>query len=75
MKPGETATIQWSIPNILVSGRYTIALAVCDESKINYYDWFNEAGTFNVNKDTVTGGLVHPKITTDLLSLSGKNND
>jgi ABC-2 type transport system ATP-binding protein len=62
MDAGQSVTLDWEIPNIFVDGKYTVAVASCDESKIEFYDWLNEARSFNISKDKVTGGLVNPPV-------------
>ncbi|MES2876033.1 MAG: ABC transporter ATP-binding protein [Patescibacteria group bacterium] len=68
MKRGDAAEIVWKIPNIFVNGTYSISVAACDESKIDFYDWFNEAASFTVNKDA-TGGIVNPPIVVEKYNL------
>lgn len=63
MSAGQTVTLHWEIPNIFVNGKYTVAVASCDQSKVQFYDWLNEACSFNINRDKTTGGLANPTIT------------
>jgi ABC-2 type transport system ATP-binding protein len=74
MKAGDVISLVWQIPNILINGKYTVALAACDESKINFYDWYNNANSFSINKEIVTGGLVNPEIRPIGYSISRSKN-
>ena len=62
MKSGEHVRIKWSIPNILKSGHYNLTVAACDQSKLEFYDWYNSAASFNVSKQYQSGGIVDPEV-------------
>ncbi len=62
MKKGQKAEITWRIPNIMGSGKYEVSVASCDESTTEFYDWYNGAASFIINKDNETAAVVDPKI-------------
>jgi len=70
MNADQTVTLHWEIPNIFVNGKYTVAIACCDKSKVEFYDWLNEARSFNINRDKITGGLANPPTTITNYKLS-----
>jgi ABC-2 type transport system ATP-binding protein len=59
---GDVVQINWEIPNILASGRYTLSVACCDQSATRFYDWLNEGATFMIKRNEVTAGAVDPKM-------------
>lgn len=75
MAAGDKVKIRWSVPNVFVNGKYSIAIACCDESKVNFYDWFNDAGSFSISRDSVTGGLINPKISVEEHKVIRSKND
>jgi ABC-2 type transport system ATP-binding protein len=62
VKKGELTMVVWKIPNILRNGEYAISSATCDESALTYYDWLNDAYTFEVTNRTETAGVVDPEV-------------
>jgi ABC-2 type transport system ATP-binding protein len=66
VKKGEKTLIRWTAPNILRSGEYAISAAACDETTLKYYDWFNDAYIFTVNKVQDTAGAVDPELTFEI---------
>lgn len=58
--PGQRVTVEWQIPNIFAAGRYSVSVACCDMSATRFYDWLNQAVTFNIKRDDQTAGLVDP---------------
>ena len=69
-KTGDIVEAAWEIPNIFAAGKHTVSVAVCDMSATNYYDWFNEAVTFNIIRNEPAGGVVDPSIITKPIKLS-----
>lgn len=63
MKKGDKIEIAWLAPNILGSGNYEVSVACCDESTTEFYDWYNGASIFKVNKNHETASIVDPEIT------------
>lgn len=62
LKEGSIVKISWQIPNIFKNGRYSISVACCDQSAVEYYEWLNEATYFRINKSTTTAGLIDPEV-------------
>jgi ABC-2 type transport system ATP-binding protein len=60
LKKGDVVTIDWEIPNIFASGTYSISVASCDQSATRFYDWVNDAASFDIQKDDMTAGTVDP---------------
>lgn len=65
MAAGDNVTIKWRIPNVLKDGKYTVSVACCNESATDFYDWYNEAGKFEVDKGIATAALILPPIEID----------
>jgi ABC-2 type transport system ATP-binding protein len=66
LKKGQTTSIEWKIPNIFKNGAYKVSVACCDQSATEFYDWFNEAASFRINKDSDTAGVVNPQLSIKL---------
>lgn len=62
MKKGDNINIKWKFQNILASGTYKVTVACCDSSTTEFYDWFNESGSFIISKDGNTAGVVDPNL-------------
>lgn len=62
LKAGEKESLQWVVPNIFGSGKYTISVASCDKSMTRFYEWYNNAASFTVRKEFATAGLVDPPV-------------
>jgi len=63
MEPGEKVIIKWQIPNIFKDDSYNISLSCCDQSTVNFYDWFNKANSFTISRGSPTAAIVAPKVT------------
>jgi ABC-2 type transport system ATP-binding protein len=74
MNAGDVMTIVWEIPNILKSGKYSITVAACDQPKVEFYDWLNEACSFSVKKEYDTGGIVDPVVSIDKYDLKEEHD-
>jgi ABC-2 type transport system ATP-binding protein len=59
---GDTVTISWSFPNVLAADTYSLSVSSCDESVAEFYDWFNEAKTFIVDREGNTAAIIDPPI-------------
>lgn len=70
----DAVQITWRIPNLFIDGTYSVAVACCDESKVEFYDWFNEAGKFVINRQIPTSGLVNPPIVIGDYKITGDSN-
>ena len=64
LSANQSVSVEWTIPNILSNGNYSVSVACCDESTTEFYDWLNSAASININKETHTTGLTDPIITT-----------
>jgi ABC-2 type transport system ATP-binding protein len=62
LSKGDTVEVTWQIPNVFATGDYSVAVACCDQSTIEYYDWFNGAVTFKITRDWLTAGVVDPPL-------------
>jgi len=62
VKKNEITTLEWRIPNILRNGEYAISSSNCDESTLTYYEWLNDADTFNIINKIDTAGVVDPPV-------------
>jgi ABC-2 type transport system ATP-binding protein len=60
LSDGESISMQWEFPNILATDTYAISITCCNESVTEFYDWYNGASTFSVQKTGNTAGLVDP---------------
>lgn len=62
LKKGETTNIEWAIPNVFKDGNYSVTIACCDQSAVDFYDWYNEAAKFTVSKNEPSAGVVSPNL-------------
>jgi hypothetical protein len=62
LRKGDTIGTTWIVPNIFASGTYEVAIACCDDSTTEFYDWFNESGSFIISKQGDTAGTVDPDL-------------
>ena len=53
-KRGEHVRLTWEVPNIFTNGTNYVSVAVANEDATEFYDWWDEAGSFVVDKDEVT---------------------
>lgn len=54
---GDKVSVKWEMPNIFTNGTNYISAAVANRDTTEFYDWWDEAGTFIVDKDEVTTAL------------------
>ncbi|HMT18922.1 MAG TPA: ABC transporter ATP-binding protein [Candidatus Saccharibacteria bacterium] len=57
---GQSATVTWKIPNIFTNGENVVTVAVADSAGIEFYDWWDEAASFKIDKDMVTTAIAMP---------------
>jgi ABC-2 type transport system ATP-binding protein len=62
LNEGQTAFMKWHIPNIFKNGNYSVSVACCDQSAVEYYEWLNNAVLFKIDKKTHTAGIVDPEL-------------
>lgn len=60
-KKGQKASIEWTIPNIFTNGTQTVTVALCNRDASEYYDWWDDAAYFIVDKDKVTSAVTLPE--------------
>lgn len=60
---GQKITFTWSIPNIFHDGKHYVNMAAVDMSEASQYDWWDEAGSFEVVRNIQTPFIVSPNIT------------
>lgn len=58
---GSSVRVHWSVPNIFTNGLNFITLAVADRDAVEFYDWWDEALTFTVDKDKITTAVTMPE--------------
>lgn len=54
---GDRALVKWEVPNIFTNGTNYISAAVANRDTTEFYDWWNEAAAFIVDKDEITTAL------------------
>ena len=64
LKKGQTLNIEWTIPNFLNDGEYLVNVTA-ESLAAEPCDWWEDAATFTVRKETQTGFVVFPKIELD----------
>lgn len=60
VKKGQKVTVEWTIANIFTNGTQTVSAALCNHDATDYYDWWETAATFVVDKDKVTSAVALP---------------
>ncbi|HUB93398.1 MAG TPA: ABC transporter ATP-binding protein [Verrucomicrobiae bacterium] len=63
VKGGENIVVEWTFDNILRTGTYSVSVACCDQSALQYYDWQNNAAHLEIVRPTQTAGIVDPIVT------------
>ena len=53
-KKGESVKITWEIPNIFTNGSNYVSAAVANQDATEFFDWWDEAVSFIVDKDEIT---------------------
>lgn len=51
---GESTTLDWQIPNIFTNGVNYITAAVADSDAVDFFDWWEDAASFTIDKDDIT---------------------
>jgi len=59
-KAGDTVSVDWQLPNIFTNGTNYVSVAVANTDATEFYDWWDEATTFVVDKDEVTTAVTLP---------------
>jgi ABC-2 type transport system ATP-binding protein len=63
MEKGDTMHLVWEFPNILATDTYTVSVSTCDRSISEFYDWYNSATKFIIEKEGNTAALADPYLT------------
>jgi hypothetical protein len=58
LKENNKTKVEWSIPNILKSGRYSITVAAAHKDGLGFYDWQDNVKSFDIVKAEETAGLL-----------------
>ncbi|MBC7457570.1 MAG: Wzt carbohydrate-binding domain-containing protein, partial [Bdellovibrionaceae bacterium] len=58
---GQIISVEWKVDNIFTNGEHKITAAIADQSGIEFYDWWEDALSFIVNRSIVTSALTLPK--------------
>lgn len=53
-KKGESVRVTWSVPNIFTNGTNYVSVAVANQDATEFFDWWDEAVSFIVDKDEIT---------------------
>lgn len=53
--------INWELPNIFTNGEHSVTVAVSDRHTTEFYDWWDNAATFAIDKETETSALTSPR--------------
>lgn len=61
IKAGQKLTVTWEIANIFTNGMQTVTAALSDRDGADFYDWWEEAATFAIDKDRVTTAVTLPE--------------
>ena len=58
LKENNKTKVEWSIPNILKSGIYSITVAAAHKDGLGFYDWQDNVKSFDIVKAEETAGLL-----------------
>lgn len=75
IKAGDAVTLSWELPNLFTNGKYRISAGCTSTSFHKVYDQVADAGSFIINRDAPTGGVIFPETILRSYSIKpGKNN-
>jgi ABC-2 type transport system ATP-binding protein len=60
IKKGQRLTVDWTFPNMFNTGRYFVDVVVQSENYEEVYDWWENAATFQVERNEDSSYPVHP---------------
>lgn len=66
-KKNTKKVFRFEFPNILEHGIYFVSSNVVSEKTKQFYDWSNDAAHFTVTEKPVTGGIVNPDYTIEIV--------
>jgi ABC-2 type transport system ATP-binding protein len=58
MNGGKRCSVTWKFKNVLKTGKYSLTVAAAHSNGLGYYDWQDDAVTFNVYRKKETAGLI-----------------
>lgn len=61
VKSGQTVKVTLALPNIFTNGLNYITTAISDNSGLDFYDWWEDAAAFTVDKDEITTAATLPE--------------
>lgn len=59
---GQKLTVTWEIDDIFTNGIQTVTAALSNHDATDYYDWWEEAAAFSIDKDKITTAVTLPDI-------------
>ncbi len=59
----QKVTVKWEIADIFTNGFQTVTAAISSHDGSDYYDWWEEATSFVIDKDKITTAVALPKAT------------
>ena len=57
---GQKVRVTWEVANVLTNGPHELTVAIADVSAVEFFDWWEDALQFEVNRPIVTSALVAP---------------
>lgn len=66
VKAGQKLTLKWVIANIFTNGIQTVNAAISDSDGSVFYDWWEEAAAFTIDKDKITTAVTLPQATVSI---------
>ena len=62
LKKGDRIKIDWEVPNVFNTGRYTVDIAIQNEDYSEVYDWWEDVGKILIERSEENSYPVHPII-------------
>lgn len=66
-KRGDKMTVRFSFPNVLEHGIYFVSSNVVSSETKQFYDWDNDAASFRMTAKPLTGGIINPEYSVEVL--------
>lgn len=64
-KAGDKFTTTFTFPNYLTNGKHLISAAVAERDAVEFFDWWDEANSFTINRVGTTTALIMPEHSVD----------
>lgn len=61
LKAGQKMVVKWEIADIFTNGIQTVTAALSNQDGTDYFDWWEEAAAFTIDKDKVTTAVTLPQ--------------